>query len=126
METPSTEQALARFLRTVGAAALELARDLENASPDRGRRTLDDAGLGSLQRQVAEAPGMDTEEGVSPRQIAGHLDRSDEPNIRTALTAMQKRGVAEMVPGMKPQRWRLALPYRSALSPVDHGASGAH
>lgn len=57
---------------------------------------------------------MDTKEGVSPRRIAEHLDRGDEPNIRTALTAMQKRGVTEMVPGIKPQRWRLAPPYRSA------------
>ncbi|GAA0543717.1 hypothetical protein [Actinomadura livida] len=112
--------ALTRFLRTVGTAAIELARDLENAPQDRGRHALDEAGLGSLQRQVAGAPGMDTEEGVSPRHIAEYLDRGDEPNIRTALAAMQKRGVAEMVPGIKPQRWRLAPQYRSTLAPVDH------
>ncbi|TMR06951.1 hypothetical protein ETD83_02785 [Actinomadura soli] len=113
LKTSSAEHALARFLRTVSAAALELARELENASSDRGRRSLDDAALGSLQRQVAEAPGMDTQDGVSPRQIAGHLKRDDEPNIRTALAAMQKRGVTERVPEVKPQRWRLAPPYRS-------------
>ncbi|MFE9107603.1 hypothetical protein [Actinomadura geliboluensis] len=63
---------------------------------------------------------MDTEEGTSPREIAEYLDRGDEPNIRTALTAMQKRGVAEMVPGIKPQRWRLASPYRPTPAPIDY------
>jgi hypothetical protein len=57
---------------------------------------------------------MDSEAGVSPRQITQHLDRGDEPNIRTALAAMQKRGVTELVPGAVPQRWRLAAPYRRA------------
>jgi hypothetical protein len=55
---------------------------------------------------------MDSEAGISPRQIAQHLNRGDEPNVRTALAAMQKRGVTELVPGAVPQRWRLAAPYR--------------
>jgi hypothetical protein len=55
---------------------------------------------------------MDTDEGVSPRQITQSLERQDEPNIRTALVAMHKRGVVERAPGPGPQRWRLAEPYR--------------
>jgi hypothetical protein len=112
--TPDTPggRAVGRFLRTISTAALELAQELETAAADQGQRSLDDVGLGSLQRQVADAPGMDTEEGVSPRNIAQHLDRTDEPNIRTALAAMRKRGVAELAPGAGPQRWRLAEPYR--------------
>ena len=108
-----TELAYARFFRTLGAAAFELAQEIESRqSPGPGSLSLDNAGLGSLQRQVADAPGMRSETGMSPRQIAKHLDRDDEPNIRTALTAMQKRGVTELIPGVSPQRWRLALPYR--------------
>ncbi len=44
---------------------------------------------------------MDTEEDVSPSQIVEHLDCGDDPNIRTALTAMQERPVAELVSEVK-------------------------
>jgi hypothetical protein len=112
-ESSATKYAFARFLRTMSTAALELAQRLEaEGLPAQARLSIADANLGSLQRQVAEAPGMDSEDGVSPRQIAQHLDRGDEPNIRTALAAMQKRGVAELVPGKTPQYWRLTALYR--------------
>src|SRR6266566_520072 len=89
-----TDMAYARFFRALGVAALDLAQELEVGLPsEAGTLSLDDANLGSLQRQVAHVPGMRSEMGVSPRQIAQHLDRGDEPNIRTALAAMQKRGV---------------------------------
>jgi hypothetical protein len=78
--------------------------------------SLDDANLGSLQRQVAQVPGMESDVGISPRQIAQYLDRGDEPNVRTALSALQRRGVAELVPDVSPQRWRLTPAYRSPLS----------
>jgi hypothetical protein len=111
---PFPNPAFARFLRTLSAAALELAQELDAMpEPHQVRRSIADAGLGSLQRLVAEAPGMDTEKGSSPRQITQSLDRQDEPNIRTALSAMQKRGVAERVPGSIPQRWRLSAAYRT-------------
>lgn len=110
-----TDIAYARFFRALSAAALDLAQELElGLSSEAGTRSLDDANLGSLQRQVAGAPGMKSETGVSPRQIAQHLDRGDEPNVRTALAAMQKRGVAELIPAVSPQRWRLTLPYRGS------------
>jgi hypothetical protein len=112
-EASVRDRALARFFRTLSSAALELARELEAGSlGGQGWLSIEQANLGSLQRQVAAAPGMDSEAGVSPRQITQHLDRADEPNVRTALAAMQKRGVAELVPGAVPQRWRLAAPYR--------------
>ena len=104
--------AFARFLRALSAAALELAQELETAPLGQGQRSLDDAGLGSLQRQVAEAPGMDSDQGVSPRQITQHLERGDEPNVRGALERMRDRGVTELVPGPGPQRWRLTAVYR--------------
>lgn len=113
MESSPSTYAFARFLRAVSAAALELAQQLEAETlPAQARLSIEEAKLGSLQRQIATASGMDTDEGVSPRQIAQQLDRGDEPNIRTALTAMQKRGVAELVPGKTPQHWRLTALYR--------------
>lgn len=112
-ESSSSRYAVARFLRTLSAAASELAQQLEaEGLPAQVQFSIEDANLGSLQRQVATPSGMDTAEGVSPRQIAHELERGDEPNIRTALAAMQKRGIAELVPGKTPQRWRLTAPYR--------------
>jgi hypothetical protein len=111
----STDAAFAQFFRALGLAALDLARELEAGRPSEAASlSLDDANLGSLQRQVADVPGMMSEEGVSPRQITQYLDRGDEPNIRTALGAMQKRGVAELIPAVSPQRWRLTLAYRKS------------
>jgi hypothetical protein len=112
-EMPVRDRAFARFFRALGSAALDLAQELEAGSVGaQGWLSLEQASLGSLQRQVAEAPGMDSEAGASPRQITQHLKRGDEPNVRTALAAMQKRGVTELVTGVAPQRWRLAAPYR--------------
>jgi hypothetical protein len=104
--------ALARFLRTFSAAALEFAQELETAPAGQVRLSLTDIGLGSLQRQIAEVPQMATDEGISPRLIAQHLGRADEPNVRSALDRMRDRGVTELAPGPGPQRWRLTTVYR--------------
>lgn len=109
------DRALARFFRALGSAASELADEIESGRPEQGWLSLDDANLGSLQQRVAEVAGMAREAGISPRQIAQELGRGDEPNVRTALAAMAKRGVTELVPGVTPQRWRLTAPYRHAL-----------
>lgn len=106
------DYALARFFRTVGTAALQLAEDLEAGSPSKqGGLSLEDANLGALQQLVAEAPALDNEAGVAPREITLLIGRDDEPNVRGALAALEKRGVAEQVPGVSPQRWRLARSY---------------
>jgi hypothetical protein len=104
--------ALARFLRTFSAAAIEFAQELETAPAGQVRLSLTDIGLGSLQRQIAEVPQMATDEGISPRLIAQHLGRADEPNVRSALDRMRDRGVTELAPGPGPQRWRLTTAYR--------------
>jgi hypothetical protein len=125
-ESSARDRALARFLRKLAAAALDLADELESPSPARhGWLTLDSANLGSLQQKVAEAPGMDSDQGASPREITQHLERGDEPNVRTALAAMQKRGVTELVPGVSLQRWRLTALYRrSAVAAATQDRGG--
>jgi hypothetical protein len=106
------ERALARFLRALALAATEAAEEIEVGSRiSQGSLSLAEAGLGSLQHNIATTPGMDTETGISPREITHQLDRGDEPNVRTALAAMAKRGITELVPGAAPQRWRLTRPY---------------
>src|SRR5712692_10849925 len=64
---------------------------------------------------------------ISLREITRHLERGDEPNVRTALAAMRKRGVTELVPGANPHRWRLTAPYRRGPRPTtieDHSQGG--
>ncbi len=98
---------------TLSAAALELAQELESDKHGKtGVLSLDNAGLGTLQRPIADLPGVNTDNGLSPREIAKQLDRSDEPNIRDALDRMQARGVVELVPGATFKRYRLTEPYR--------------
>src|ERR1700729_4579605 len=102
IESSPGDYALARFFRTLSTAALHLAQDLEAGTLGQGRLPLEGANLGSLQRLIVDMPGMDSAAGVSPREITQQLDRGDEPNIRTALAAMAKRGVTELVSGASP------------------------
>lgn len=75
----STERLIARFLREVAKLAVDLADELESMeTADQMLRSLDSAGLGSLQRLVAEAPGMETSGGCLHEQ---------SPNISVALTS---------------------------------------
>jgi hypothetical protein len=112
-----SDLAIARFMRTLCTAALELARELESieVAGQPGRLDIERAGLGSLQLAVARAlAATDAEVGASPREIASAMDRPDEPNVRTALNRLGDRGIAEQLPNRPTQRWRLTAPYRSA------------
>lgn len=121
MTAPSANDlAIARFMRSLSAAALELARQLETATGSvKGQGVqidIETAGLGSLQLAVARVlTAMDSETGASPREVSKAMDRPDEPNVRSALNRLADRGVAELVPGSVNQRWRLTQPYRAGV-----------
>jgi hypothetical protein len=106
--TTTGDQAIARFMRVLSAAALDLARELDTTEG----RSLDAIDLGSLQRAITDLPGMRTDNGMSPREIARMLERGDEPNIRDALDRMEGRGIVERVPNTTFKRYRLAASYR--------------
>lgn len=107
--------AVARFLRTISTAALELARVFEAEAKAAVPPRLDDLGLGSLQRLVAGTLlDVDESTGASPREIARSIKRDDEPNVRTALLRLEERSIAERVPNTTRQRWRLTPPFRTA------------
>ena len=103
-------------MRTLSAAALDLARELESGDADGAHHlNIEDADLGSLQLSVARLlANADTSHGVSPRELASAMDRPDEPNVRSALNRLGERGLAELVPGIATQRWRLTAPYRAS------------
>ena len=96
MTSSAANQAIAKFMRTLAMAAMELAGELEQREH---LRTVEEAGLGTLQRAVAEALTQANEDtGLSPREVAHLLRRGDEPNVRTALNRLRDRGVAELIP----------------------------
>ena len=96
MEKLSTESApaIGRFLRSVSRACLELAEDLESMS---GRAvqsgSIEELGLGSLQLQIARGLSNAADVGVSPRELTALIERHDEPNVRTALQALERRAL---------------------------------
>lgn len=112
--TMTTEAlALARFLRKVAAAAVEYADEIESGNAPIEGASLEEVYLGSAQRTMAELPGMLTERGLSPREVCQAVGNDDEPNVRTSLKGMVKRGIMEIVPGETPQRFRLVARFRS-------------
>lgn len=116
----ASDLATARFMRTLSAAALELARELESTVPGAESPPIkfEDTGLGTLQQAVARVlADADAAVGISPREIANAMDRSDEPNVRSALNRLAERGVAERIPDLPTQRWRLTAPYRQGGDP---------
>lgn len=110
---PAADLAISKFLRTLSAAALELAATLESATFRESDSDLSDLGLGELQRAVcgllSDAP---SDSGLSPRELTKALKREDEPNIRQTLNRLAHRGVVELLPGPT-HRWRLTAQYAS-------------
>ncbi len=78
--TPGTAaaRAFAQYYRAVADASIELAKALEIVDESRPR-SLDMINLSSLQHQVTEAPGKDSEEGVSPREITAASGETTNP-----------------------------------------------
>jgi hypothetical protein len=109
----TSETALSRFLYNLAAAATEYADEITSRDVQLDGASLDDVYLGSAQRAMAELPGMRSDKGLSPREVCTLVDNDDEPNVRTSLNGMVKRGVMERVPGITPQRFRLVARYRS-------------
>lgn len=113
----TTEQALAGFFRDLAASAIRVADELDAPlSADCGT---DLSSLGFLQRWIARTPDMYTEQGVTARRIMEVTGRHDEPNIRSSLDGMTRRGFAELVPGhTRPLRFRMTERFRKEGPPA--------
>jgi len=70
---------------------------------------------GPRQKEVAEVLVAAPLEGWKTGEIARMVEM-DQPNAYLTLQALQKQGVAELVPGSDPQRWRLLPRYRQRAS----------
>jgi hypothetical protein len=113
----TTEQALAGFFRDLAASATRLADHLDAPLPPAGGTDL--SSLGFLQRSIARVPDMYTARGVTARQIMEVTGRHDEPNIRSSLDGMIRRGFSELVPGhTRPLRFRMTERFRKEGLPA--------
>jgi hypothetical protein len=116
----SDNEAWARFLRTLAAAANQLAADL-TATPVEESLADSEAGasperlvIGKRQQAIVTIPGLREEEGMKTAAIARMIGSSDVPNVYLAMRALEKRGLVELVPNRHPQHWRRVAHYRGA------------
>jgi len=73
-----------------------------------------------FKRWIAHTPDMYTEQGVTARRIKEVTGRHDEPNIRSSLDGMIRRGFAELVPGhTRPLRFRMTERFRKEGAPAE-------
>ena len=114
-----SEQTLAitQLARTVGQSLLNFATAYETAAGGaENAAALDDvelpAGRGERQRQILELVGLETETGMKTADVAAVIDY-EVPNTYSTLQALERNGLVELVPGVNPQTWRLALKYRN-------------
>ncbi len=104
---------LARTLASALSAFAEQASPLpEEASAEQPPSPVDEHALGKRQRQIVELPGLAGDEGLKTADIASQIDY-EVPNTYTALQALARFQVVELVPGKEPQHWRLVRRYRT-------------
>jgi alkylated DNA nucleotide flippase Atl1 len=107
-----------RLARSVAAALVAFADELDAARPEEDLRTPSDIpvldqehSLGKRQRQIVNLSGLTTESGMRTAEIATEIEYQ-VPNTYSTLQALTLQGIVEQVPGKEPQHWRLARRYR--------------
>jgi hypothetical protein len=70
---------------------------------------------GPRQEAILALPEMADAEGVKPATIAAAIDYSVS-NTYNLLQSLSRAGLAEIVPGSQPQRWRLTTSHRHSAS----------
>jgi alkylated DNA nucleotide flippase Atl1 len=115
-----------RWLAAVGEACLTLARELGGDVAPVDHQDAAVEALGPRQRQLFEALARGPADGMKTSDLAKQIEY-DLPNAYMALQAMERRGLIQMVPGARPQKWRLVHPlgtsdpYRAAAALVPAG-----
>lgn len=125
----TSTEALARFMTRLAAAAQDLASELQagdSSEPieEEGPPT----GLGARQEAVYAILHGATDEGLTTSEISQAMGGYDVPNTYLTLRRLEQLSLVELLPGSKPQRWRLhprqrgtAGPYLLAAQQVRHG-----
>lgn len=111
-----------RLARTIGEALLAYAEEKSRQGTGVAAKVeplVEDAALptprGPRQKDIAELLVAAPLEGFKTGDIA-RMVTMDQPNAYLTLQALAKQGVAELVPGSDPQRWRLLPRFRQRRS----------
>lgn len=111
-------EALAKFMARLADAARELAEELqappEMTPPD--QESAVPSGLGSRQQEAYEAILAGPEEGLTTGEITKAMDY-DFSNGYMTLRRLEQLALVELIPGSKPQRWRLPARHRANAGP---------
>lgn len=123
-------QAWARLAARVADALMEFAAAASEGERSEETEVSDEvpAGLGERQRQAYEhLLAADASQGVGTGAVSSAINY-DFSNTYMTLRRLQQMGLAELVPGSKPQRWRVqpqpkqtADPYVRAAEEIGHG-----
>lgn len=113
--------AVADLARNIGLAFITFAEAVRpEAAPPAGTGATDltSLGLGSRQQEIAELPGLNSDNGMRGSEIATEI-KYDAANTHTALKALKDRGVVEEFrpPTGEGPRWRLAPAFRGVSDP---------
>ena len=113
IDDPQAQEILAELAESTASALVAFAQAIRPASDAAGGADLANAGLGHRQQEIAAVAGLDTEEGMSTREVACAIDY-DAANTHTGLYALAARGIAEGFSHGDHTRWRPTPRYRSA------------
>lgn len=103
----SGNEALTKLASRIAQALEEFVRDHNSESFDEETSDGDMSGLGPRQQQAYELLRHAPEPGIKTADLADAM-KYDAPNAYLTLKSLANRGLAEMVPGSSPQRWRVA------------------
>jgi alkylated DNA nucleotide flippase Atl1 len=114
---------IAEAWRSAADAASELASALDTAvSVPSDVPSVDlPVARGPRQQEIVETlSNLNGEEGLKTSEIGDRISM-DSANAYLTLQALQKQGLVELVPGVEPQRWRLAPKYRLSRKIIEVG-----
>jgi hypothetical protein len=116
---PVPNEALAKFMTRLATAAQELAEELQSGGDAMAPEG--EAGsppnLGSRQEKVYRILASADDEGLPTSAIAAEM-KYEVLNTYLTLQSLARLGLAELIPGSKPQRWRLHPRQRGTAGPT--------
>ncbi len=105
---------LERSMRTFSAAAVELARALDDDLISEVPMVEFRPPLGPVQRRIVALDGIARPEGMRPEDIGEQANRPGGPSTPIVLDTLCRRGILERLSNGSSPRFRLAARYRPA------------
>jgi alkylated DNA nucleotide flippase Atl1 len=126
---PATNEPLVKLASRIAEALQDFVRE-STLDLDLGPHESGEVGgtpLGPRQQQAFDLLRSATEDGLKTSQLADAMGGYDVPNAYLTLRSLENRGLVELIPGSRPQRWRAvrdrgsSAPYLAAAQMVREG-----